>query len=172
MVARRTSPMALITVQGEGILRAPASSVAAEPVDHPGRWVGGAFGALLSLAAAAVASVVVPGRTGDGVIGLDWSAIGLLGIPIGFVLGRELLPMARSAGWGRAIGTGMLLGWAAPPLGAVEILAGSRLLDLGNLSTSMAGPVTLVLLPVAVPISFVAVFMTIPVGIAWGVVVR
>jgi hypothetical protein len=136
--------------------------------DHPGRWVGGAIGALMSLVAAVVA-VRLEGAQ-DGFF-LDWSQTGLLGIPIGFVLGRQLMPLARSEGWRRAVGVGMLFGWAAPPLGAIEILAGSRLLD-SNLSSTIAGPVALVLLPVAIPLSFLAIFMTIPVGLAWGLVLR
>ena len=147
---------------------AAASTV---PADHPGRWLGGAIGAAVSLAAAIVAANV-DARSSDGSILIDWVQIGLLGMPIGFILGRELLPMARGAGWNRAIGTGLLLGWAAPPLGAIEILGGSRLLELGNLSTSIGGPIALVLLPVALPISFLAIVMTIPVGLAWAVLVR
>ncbi len=135
---------------------------------HPGRWLGGAIGGLVSLAAALVATRI---ETGPSIFGwADWSMIGLLGVPIAFALGRALLPMARSEGWGRAISVGMLFGWIAPPLGAIEILGGSRLLGLAN--NSGGGPLALVLLPLAIPISFVAIFMTIPVGVAWGTLVR
>jgi hypothetical protein len=159
----------VISSPGTSTTEATPTSTAAE-TDHPGRWVGGAIGALVSLAAAGVAGAI----DARGAI-FDWSSwamIPLLGIPIGFVLGRHLLPSARSDGWPRAVWVGMLFGWAAPPLGAIEILAGSRLLELGNLSSSMGGPVALVLFPIAIPISFLAIFITIPVGLAWGVVVR
>lgn len=149
---------------------AAAAAESSSPADRPGRWVGGLIGVVTFLAAALIGGLAAesPGI-------LSWyscSAIGLLGMPIGFILGRELLPMARGAGWGRALNTGMLLGWIAPPLGAIEILGGSRLLDLANLNNSMAGPITLVLLPVAIPLSFMAIVMTIPLGLAWGVLVR
>lgn len=164
-ISARTGPITAVRTTAEPDANAPAV-----PADHPGRWVGGLIGALSSLAAALVVNVVVDAPA---ILEWDsWSAIGLLGIPIGFILGRELLPMARGAGWGRALATGMLLGWVAPPLGAVEILGGSRLLELGNLSNSIGGPVALVLLPIAIPVSFIAIFITIPVGIAWAILLR
>ncbi|MEA2518952.1 MAG: hypothetical protein QOF49_1032 [Chloroflexota bacterium] len=147
-----------------------AAATASTQTEYPGRWVGGLIGALASLAAAPVASALSAAPT---IFDWDsWSPIALLGMPVAFALGRALLPVGRSGGWSRALSTGMLVGLIAPPLGAVEVLAGSRLLDVGNLNTSIGGPVALVLLPVAIPISFIAIFMTLPVGIVWGILVR
>jgi hypothetical protein len=154
----------------EGIAAPPADDRAGQSTDHPGRWLGGAIGALVSLAAAVVAGWI-EGRP----MLLDresWSVVGLLGIPIGFALGRQFFPLARSEGWRRAIAVGLLLGWLAPPLGAVEILGASDLLITGPGSSLFGGPVALLLLPIAIPISFIAVVITLPVGLAWGVLAR
>jgi hypothetical protein len=152
---------------------APAATSGSTPIEHPGRWLGGAIGAAASLLAALVAALVSSGEAGDGLTSLtnDWLAIGLLGIPIGFALGRQLLPTARSGGWGTALMTGVGLGLAAPPLGAIEILLGWGLVPPNGVG-SPAGLGTLVLLPFAIPISFVAVVMTVPVGIAWAIAAR
>jgi hypothetical protein len=109
--------------------------------------------------------------TGPSSLTIDWVGIGVLGAPVGFVLGRQGLPTARSAGWGTALLTGVGLGLIAPPLGALEILIG-----LGFVPTSGVGSPpglgTLILLPFAIPLSYAAVVMTVPVGIAWAVGVR
>ena len=159
----------------EGSAAADAASAATVPraaADHPGRWVGGALGAFLSLAAALVASRVEPASTDLGYLIPDWTRIGLLGIPIGFVLGRHLLPTARSDGWTVAIGAGIGLGLLSPPLGAIEVLATSGVLDAGTSTSPIGGLAMLMFLPIAVPLSFVAIVMTVPVGIAWAVLAR
>jgi hypothetical protein len=164
--------------RNEGIAAAPAAS--AEPAersdvraaDHPGRWLGGVIGAVLSLAAALVASRVAPEASDFSYLGLEWTQIGLLGIPIGFALGRQMLPMARSGGWGGAVAAGLALGLAAPPLGAIEILATPGLFGASGGSSSLGSLAALLLLPIAVPFSFVAVVMTVPVGVAWGLMTR
>jgi hypothetical protein len=150
----------------------PGDGQAAAPADHPGRWVGGAIGAVVSLAAALVASRIAPGDGSTGALSLDWTAVGLLGAPIGFALGRQLFPMARSEGWRRALSVGLLLGWVAPPLGAIEILATAGLFDSSVSPPTFQGPLALVLLPIAIPISFIAIFMTLPVGLIWSVLAR
>jgi hypothetical protein len=50
--------------------------------------------------------------------------VGLLGVPIGFVLGQAAFPWARDGGWRHAAVIGLALGWVAPPLGAFEIVLG------------------------------------------------
>ena len=166
----RTSAAIHRTTASRAPARSAATASSVSPGDQPGRWVGGFIGALTSMFAAVISSQVT---TNGPLFGADsWPIIGLLGMPVGFALGRALLPVARAEGWRRAVSTGMLLGWIAPPLGAIEILGGFRLLDLADSDSTLNGPVALVLLPLAIPISFVAIFMTIPVGIAWGVLVR
>ena len=162
-------PAASATPAGATLDWTPAVAI----VDHPGRWLGGAIGAAASLLAALVAALVSSGEARDGLMSLtsDWFEIGLLGIPIGFALGRQLLPTARSGRWGSAVMTGVGLGLAAPPLGAIEILLGWGLVPTNGVG-SPPGLGILVLLPFAVPLSFAAVVMTIPVGIAWAVTVR
>lgn len=136
---------------------------------QPGRWIGGAIGAGIALVAAIVAGEF--GKDGPQVLSLDWFVIGLLGIPIGFVLGRQLLPIARSGGWVRALLTGLALGLAAPPLGAIEILTVWAFAPTSG-ARSAPGLETMFLLPIAIPFSFVAAVMTVPAGIAWSIAVR
>lgn len=144
-------------------------SAADTPDDEPGRWVGGAIGALVSLLAAFVADAA--GSHNPLVLTIDWVAIGLLGAPIGFALGRQLLPTARSGGWGKTMLTGLGVGLAAPPLGALEILLGWSLVPSGQ-GVTAPGFGVVVLLPFAIPFSYAAVVLTVPVGLAWAVAVR
>jgi hypothetical protein len=152
------------------IVAAPRTpDVGKAPTDVPGRWVGGAMGALASLVAAGVAAQLDIASSGRA--GLDsWTRIGLLGIPIGFALGRYFLPYARSAGWRRALSAGLLLGSIAPPLGAIEILGGATLVP--GVASGIGSVAPLVLLPIALPVSYFAIVMTLPAGIGWGLAVR
>ena len=158
----------------------PSATVTSRPatpaIDHPGRWVGGLIGSIASFGLAVI------GLTVAGI----WPTfdpellvtVGLLGAPIGFVLGRAALPLAREEGWAHASVAGFGLGWLAPPLGAVEILLGWGILEgVGpvGVAQSCNTPAVvsgLALLVVAVPMSFIAVVLTIPVGIAWGLATR
>jgi hypothetical protein len=143
--------------------------VARARADVAGRWVGGALGAFASLVAAGVTALL--DVESNGRAGLDsWTRIGLLGIPIGFALGRHFLPLARSAGWRRALSAGLLLGSIAPPLGAIEILGGATLVP--GVASGIGGVAPLVLLPIALPVSYFAIVMTLPAGIGWGLAVR
>jgi len=162
---RRTSPAGHPV-----IVTHPATGRQSDPdPDHAGRWLGGAIGALTSLVAAFVANRLA--TDGSRSLTTDWVTIGLLGIPIGFALGRQLLPTARSGGWGTALMTGVGLGLIAPPLGALEILIGWGFISPDGLGGE-PGLGTLILLPFAIPISYAAVVMTVPVGIAWAVAAR
>ena len=136
--------------------------------DYPGRWLGGAVGALTSFAAAIVLHLV-DARV-SGTLSMDLTGIALLGIPIGFVLGRQFFPSVRSEPWRVVLTFGLLLGWMAPPLGAIEVLAGPALLP--GAAGEPAPLQYLWLLPIAIPFSFVAVFVTMPVGVAWAVTLR
>ena len=138
--------------------------------DHPGRWVGGAIGALTSLGAALVAMLLGDEQRG---VGYDSVDIALLGIPIGWILGRQLFPMARS-GWRSALGAAALVAFAAPPLGAVEILSGAVFQTNATIGigSSTPGLAALLLLPIAIPFSYLALIVTAPVGLAWAVLVR
>lgn len=81
-----------------------AEAPTSRPSDHPGRWIGGALGALASLALLPFALVVgaQPSAVELGSLG----AIGLLGAPVGFVLGREAFPRPGSAVGARHLGWG------------------------------------------------------------------
>jgi hypothetical protein len=150
----------------------PSAAAVVEPEDHPGRWVGGLIGAIASIVVAVVASAA--GWT------LDWFdegfvfVIGLLGMPVGFILGRAAFPSARADGWRDAVGMGVLIGFAAPPLGAVVLVLGSGALDGVSGFGSCLPPVLLasLLLMYAIPFSFIAVVVTIPAGLLWGVAAR
>ena len=145
------------------------------PASHPGRWLGGLVGGLVSLGVAAV-GLVAGGAPSDGALldlGGGFFGIGLLGVPIGVLVGRALLPAARGGGLGRGLLVGLGFGLIAPPLGAIEIVVGS-LWPTAN-STGDVGEATLgmlVLLPIAIVYSFVALVATVPAGLAWALLVR
>jgi hypothetical protein len=143
-----------------------------ETQDQPGRWLGGAIGALTSLGAALVGMQILDEeQRGSGTY--DPVGIALLGIPIGWILGRQLFPMARS-GWRSALGAAVLVAIAAPPLGAIEILSGAVFQTNASigLGSSTPGLAALILLPIAIPFSYVALVVTAPVGLVWAVLVR
>ena len=152
----------------------PATGEAtAEAEDHPGRWIGGVIGAVASLLVGGVATLLGGslGWTDDATL----LFIGLLGMPVGFVLGRAAMPSARSDGWREAIGMGLLIAFAAPPLGAIELMLGGGVLgDVSGFGGCDVPPVLAasVLLMYAAPFSFIAVVLTIPAGIVWGLAVR
>jgi hypothetical protein len=163
----RTTPF---TVDSAAAEAAPWSHGAARVgrADHPGRWLGGAIGAAVALAAAAVAGVVA---TQAQQVDATWAWIALLGVPVAFVLGRQLFPLARSDGWFRALGVGLLLGWIAPPAGAIEIVYG--LMTAASVQEpGITALWSVLLLPFALVVSFVAVAITLPAGIVWAVAVR
>jgi hypothetical protein len=140
--------------------------------DHPGRWLGGVIGALASAIVAALAFAI--GRATDE----DASTVvvvGLLGIPIGFVLGRAALPWVRSGGWSTALGVGALVGLAAPPLGAMEIVLGGGALGAVSGFGGCDVPPMLaaaIVTMYAIPFSFVAVVVTIPAALVWAIATR
>ncbi len=145
----------------------------AEPDDHPGRWVGGAIGAVASIVVTGVAAIA--GWTLNSLDDGTLLFIGLLGMPVGFVLGRAAMPSARGDGWWNAIGMGLLIAFAAPPLGAIElVLGGGALGEVSGFGACEVPPViaATLLLVYAVPFSFIAVVLTIPAGILWGLTVR
>ncbi len=159
--------------------RTPSAAVAvptpvtvATPADWPGRWLGGLAGVLSCLTAAVVLLLLAgPGDEGSpAFVDLSGSTIPLLGIPIAFALGRAAYPSIRSGGWRWALGAGLLIGLAAPPLGAVEILFGPFLLPLGSASSDQV--LMIALLPIALVFSYVAVVVTLPVGLVTALVIR
>jgi hypothetical protein len=102
-------------------------------------------------------------------LGFVWAG----GLPIAFLGGRALLPAARSGGWLTALGIGFIFGVIAPPLGAIEVILVAMLPFSGATSgfgDNVAG--FLVLLPIALVYSYVVVFLTVPAGLLWGVMVR
>jgi hypothetical protein len=139
-----------------------------ERSDHPGRWLGGVVGALTSAAAAGVL-YRISGETDPTKDAA--TVIALLGIPIAFALGRALLPEVRSGGWGWGLWIGIAVGLIAPPIGAVVILVGPALGPAGVMSTDF-NAFNLAILPIALPFSYVAVPITIPVGLVWALVAR
>jgi hypothetical protein len=145
----------------------PWAVVAVE--DHPGRWAGGALGALVSLAGAGLAHIL---ETGSSSQLCPITTICLLGVPIAFVLGRQLLPSARRHGWRHALAIGLLFGWAAPPLGAAEITLGPLVAPWLADTVGITWVEALALFAIAIPFSFLAVVVTLPVGVAWGVLAR
>lgn len=140
--------------------------------DWPGRWLGGLIGAVASLAAA-IALYLLERPTDDfpgSIVGGPTYPIALLGIPIAFVLGRAAFPSIRRGGWGWALIAGSLIGLAAPPLGAIEILFGPTLLPLDPGSIGQLG--LILFLPVAFLFSYAVVWITLPVGVVTALAIR
>lgn len=147
--------------------------VAATPsADWPGRWLGGLIGVLSCLVAAVVLFLLAgPGdERSPAFVDLSGLTIPLLGIPIAFALGRVAYPSIRSGGWRWALVAGVLIGLAAPPLGAIEILFGPFLLPLASGSSDQI--LMIALLPIALVFSYVAVVVTVPVGLVTALVIR
>jgi hypothetical protein len=149
--------------------RRARTGAALVPEDRPGRWVGGALGAIVSLSGAGLAHIL---ETGSSSQLRPITTICLLGVPIAFVLGRQLLPSARRDGWRHAVVIGLLFGWAAPPLGAAEITLGPLVAPWLADTVGITPVEALALFAIAIPFSFLAVFVTLPVGVAWGVLAR
>ena len=77
------------------------------------------------------------------------------GLPIAFLGGRALLPVARSGGWWEAFAVGLIFGLIAPPLCALEVLLVGVALPG---STTGFEPGYLVLLPSALVFSYAVAF--------------
>ena len=146
----------------------------------PGRWLGGFVGIAALIATAMAAGAVGSLMNGDDSAGGSgfFSADGLGfvwagGLPIAFLGGRALLPTARSGGWLTALGIGFVFGLIAPPLGALEILL-VGLLPFSGATSGFDDNVMglLVILPIALVYSYVVVFLTVPAGLLWGLMVR
>lgn len=141
------------------------------PIAHPGRWVGGAIGVL---ATALVGGAILAVDALDS--GLDLGAaavVCLLGLPIAFVLGRHLAPIARDGGLGSAVWAGLSFGLLAPILGDVEIVMGSL---LAPWITRQSGAEAFVTAPIVLVFGLVFCWLSVPitlaVGFAWVAVMR
>jgi len=159
------------TIDGRESLRTVGSrdQEAAISPDHPGRWLGGAAGALASLAVGLAARVLgLVSANSEPSSSLE---IGLLGMPVGFVLGRAFFPGARSGGWSWALLVGAGIGLVAPPLGAIEIMLGPALLPPDLATSAYSVPAAVVFLLIAIPFSYIAVVLTIPAGLVWATLV-
>jgi hypothetical protein len=146
----------------------------------PGRWVGGLVGGVACIATTLVAGVIARATIGDdsagsnGFLGqgnLVWITIG--GLPIAFLVGRALLPSARSRGWPTALAVGLMFGLIAPPLGAVEVFV-VALLPFHNSTSGFDDAIVglMVFLPIALIYSYVVVVLTVPAGLLWALIVR
>jgi hypothetical protein len=146
-----------------------AAAVVAD--DHPGRWLGGVIGGLTSLLVAVL--LLLAERPSDDpppvLIGSD-ASIALLGIPIAFALGRAAFPSIRAGRCRWALAAGVLIGLAAPPLGALEIVLGPFLLPIDPGTSDQLALV--VFLPVALVFSYLAAWITIPVGLLTALAIR
>jgi hypothetical protein len=140
--------------------------------DWPGRWLGGLVGAGSSLVAAGLLFVMerpLPDET-PSLVGGPMAMFALLGIPIAFALGRAAFPSIRREGWSRALLVGVGIGIAAPPLGAFEIVFGPFLLPLTPADADQLFMIAL--LPIALVVSYIVVFITVPVGLATALAIR
>lgn len=154
----------------------PIADAVAPPTDHPGRWVGGLIGGVVSavLALVAVALGDEPSVSIDRILAWDGlAAVGLAGIPVGVIVGRALFPMARSGRRRMALVAGLAAGLVAPPIGAVGVLFGQGLVEsLARSEEPGAVFLYAILVPYALVLGYVAVVVTIPVGLAWAALAR
>jgi hypothetical protein len=145
------------------------------PESWPGRWLGGLIGSLACLPPIAIGLAFNDGvfakpagfRDLFGAV----ATVAALGIPIGWILGRQLWPALRSGGWRRAVAVGLAFGWIAPPLGAIEITWGGLLVPWAQ-PPILLGTDGWWILPFALPVSFLAAPLTLAVGLAWAVAAR
>ena len=153
--------------------RDPSGSAATSgPSDQPGRWLGGAAGAISCL----VVALFI--RLAEGsfqvaapwISTLSWAWIAMLGTPVAFVIGRAAYPSIRAGGWAQAIGVGLLLGFVAPPLGGLEIVLGPFLVPQDLRASGGLG--LILALPLVAAFSYVVVWVTVPVGVLTGLLVR
>ena len=103
---------------------------------------------------------------GAGVVAL----ICALGIPVAFVIGRELSPKVYAGTMSDAVAVGLLFGIMAPPLGALEIFVGPLVVPTAIDPVTI--PPYLAFLVVALGFSYIAAVITVPVGLLWAIVVR
>ncbi len=141
-----------------------------QPTDHPGRWIGGVMGVVASLAVAVTAMVF---GTDVGFLTTDFLVlVGLLGAPIGWMLGRAALPLARAEGLAFAVIVGFGLAFVAPPIGGIAWLLFALIEDMLGSTDCGSTPVSaLLLLPFVVPWSYLALVATVPAGLVWGLLV-
>jgi hypothetical protein len=162
---------ASIVDQRSSLDKAEGDATSSVVTDWPGRWLGGVIGALVSLGAAMLLFAVEREADAGSTLLVPSSPwIALLGIPIAFALGRAAFPSIRGDGWGWALAAGVLIGLAAPPLGAVEIVFGPFLFPLDPAGTAQLGLVAV--LPIALVVSYVAVLITVPVGLVTAIGIR
>jgi hypothetical protein len=155
-----------------GVEAGGSFAAAAAPLDHPGRWLGGLAGACSALVAAVLLFALerpLP-EEAPSLVGGPMAMVALLGIPIAFALGRAAFPSIRSGGWRWAIVAGVLIGLAAPPLGAFEILFGPFLLPIDPTTSDQF--LLIAFLPIALVFSYLVVWITIPVGLLTALAVR
>ena len=153
----------------------PATPAVTPPDDHPGRWVGGALGVTASLAVAIGAvGIGAASDLGSGWIDPGFIAfVGVLGAPIGWVLGRSAFPLARDGGWAQALAVGSGVAVVAPPLGGVAWLVFALIEDAAGPADCGSSPLSAVLLlPFIVPWSYLALVATVPAGLVWAVLAR
>lgn len=180
MVARKALPMTMSTVSTgipsdrpantveRGTDQASSADETALAAPFPGRWVAGAIGSLVSaaVALAAFAYQILVDEPGAGLVAL----ICALGIPVAFVVGRELAPKVYAGTMSDALGVGLLFGVMAPPLGALEIFVGPLVVP------TAIDPVTIppyvAFLLIALGFSYIAAVITVPVGLLWAIAVR
>lgn len=151
--------------------RSETEATSSVVADCPGRWLGGVIGAIVSSAAAILLFAVQPETNAETNLLIPSSPwIALLGIPIAFALGRAAFPSIRRGTWGWALAAGVLIGLAAPPLGAFEVVFGPFLFPIDPANTEQIGLV--VLLPIALLFSYLAILITIPVGLVTAIAIR
>jgi len=161
---------ASIVDQRSSVDGSEADTISPAPTDWPGRWLGGAVGAALSLGAAVLLFAVQDETSAESNLLMPSSPwIALLGIPIAFALGRAAFPSIRRGRWGWALAAGFLIGLAAPPLGAFEIVFGPLLFPLDPANNQIG---LVAVLPIAVLYSYVAILVTIPLGLVTGLAIR
>jgi len=147
---------------------------AAEPSPPvPGRWIGGLVGAGLSLLVAAIGALGLRG-TDFGFAIQSTTQLGAFGIPVGAVLGMLFWPIGRRARGLGVLGVGLAIGVLALPLGDVIIVTTLAASAVSERTVDLAGALVsaLSMSIIGLVFSVVAAPITIPVGIAWAVIVR
>jgi hypothetical protein len=95
--------------------------------------------------------------------------LALFGAPVAGLLGWWLTPIAIAGSGLRAIGTGLLAGVLAAPMGALAIAYVAALQAIAGVDTSLGSlPAALFVATYGIGYSVIALPVTLPAGLAWG----
>lgn len=107
-----------------------------------------------------------------------WRGLGfiaLFGAPVAGLLGWWFTPAATTGSWRMAFGVGLGIGTLAAPLGAWTLAYVTLLSDLAGINTNSStggAREAVIIATLGLPISAIALPLTVPCGVVWAILVR